>query len=74
MPYHFIGKKLTLIWLEVCADWTMSTAKALEPIYTHMKKELLIQKLYSRRETTLKIINDNGKDSNSKKIHVVIHE
>ncbi|SNV74934.1 transposase IS66 [Clostridium cochlearium] len=40
---------------------------AKEPIYNHMKKELLSRNYIHADETTLKVINDNGKDSKSKK-------
>ncbi|MBD7916146.1 transposase [Clostridium sp. Sa3CUN1] len=45
----------------------MSAADALVPIYNHMKKELLNRNYIQADETTLKVINDNGKDSKSKK-------
>jgi transposase len=45
----------------------MSAAEALNPIYDHMKKELLNKNYIHADETTLKVINDNGKDSKSKK-------
>ena len=44
----------------------MSEAVALEPIYSHMKKELLSRNYINADETTLKVINDNGKDSKTK--------
>ncbi|QGU95073.1 IS66 family transposase [Clostridium bovifaecis] len=52
---------------QTLCNWTMSAAEALEPIYKHMKKELLNRKYINADETTLKVINDNGKDSKSKK-------
>lgn len=52
---------------QTLCNWTMSAAKALEPIYNHMKKELLTRNYINADETTLKVINDNGKDSKSKK-------
>ena len=52
---------------QTLCNWTMSAADALAPIYTHMKKELLNRKYIQADETTLKVINDNGKDSKSKK-------
>lgn len=52
---------------QTLCNWTMSAAEALEPIYTHMKKELLTRNYIHADETTLKVINDNGKDSKSKK-------
>ena len=52
---------------QTLCNWTMSAAEALEPIYNNMKKELLNRGYIHADETTLKVINDNGKDSKSKK-------
>lgn len=52
---------------QTLCNWTMSAAKVLEPIYNHMKEDLLNRDYIHADETTLKVINDNGKDSNSKK-------
>lgn len=52
---------------QTLCNWTMSAAEALEPIYSYMKKELLNRNYIHADETTLKVINDNGKDSKSKK-------
>ncbi len=52
---------------QTICNWTMSAATALEPIYKHMKEELLRRNYINADETTLKVINDNGKDSKSKK-------
>ncbi|SHH42155.1 IS66 family transposase [Clostridium grantii] len=52
---------------QTLCNWTMAAATALEPIYNHMKKELLRRNYINADETTLKVINDNGKDSKSKK-------
>ncbi|MCE5221467.1 MAG: IS66 family transposase [Clostridium sp.] len=52
---------------QTLCNWTMSAAEALEPICNHMKKELLNRNYIHADETTLKVINDNGKDSKSKK-------
>lgn len=52
---------------QTLCNWTMSAAEALKPIYNHMKKELLNRNYIHADETTLKVINDNGKDSKSKK-------
>ncbi len=52
---------------QTLCNWTMSAATALEPIYKHMKKELLTRNYINADETTLKVINDNGKDSKTKK-------
>lgn len=52
---------------QTLCNWTMSAAEALVPIYNHMKKELLNRNYIHADETTLKVINDNGKDCKSKK-------
>lgn len=52
---------------QTLCNWTMYAAEALGPIYNHMKKELLSRNYIHADETTLKVINDNGKDSKSKK-------
>lgn len=52
---------------QTLCNWSMVAAKALEPIYNHMKKDLLKRDYIHADETTLKVINDNGKDSKSKK-------
>ena len=52
---------------QTLCNWTMSAAEALGPIYNYMKKELLSRNYIHADETTLKVINDNGKDSKSKK-------
>ena len=52
---------------QTLCNWTMSAAEALVPVYNHMKKELLSRRYINADETTLKVINDNGKDSKSKK-------
>lgn len=52
---------------QTLCNWTMSAATALEPIYEHMKKELLSRNYINADETTLKVINEGGTDSKSKK-------
>jgi len=52
---------------QTLSNWTIAAAKALEPIYNHMKKELLSRNYIHADETTLKVINDDGKDSKSQK-------
>lgn len=52
---------------QTLCNWTMSAANVLDPIYNHMKKELLRRNYIHADETTLKVINDNGKNSKSKK-------
>ena len=56
-----------LLSRQTLCNWTMSAAKALEPIYNQMKEDLLKRDYIHADETTLKVINDNGKDSKSKK-------
>ena len=51
---------------QTLCNWTMSAATALEPIYKHIKKELLSRNYINADETTLKVINEGGKDSKSK--------
>ena len=63
---YFDMMGVTLSRQTLC-NWTMSAADALIPIYNHMKKELLSRNYIHADETTLKVINDNGKDSKSKK-------
>ena len=46
----------------------MLAADALVPIYNRMKKELLNRKYIQADGTTVKVINDNGKDSKSRNI------
>ncbi|WDC85379.1 transposase [Caloramator sp. mosi_1] len=53
---------------QTLSNWTMAAAKALEPIYNHMKKELLSRNYIHADETTLTVINDNGTESKSKNI------
>ena len=52
---------------QTLCNWTMAAAKVLEPIYNYMKEDLLKRNYIHADETTLKVINDNGKDSSSKK-------
>lgn len=52
---------------QTLCNWSMAAAKALEPLYNHMKEDLLKRDYIHADETTLKVINDNGKDSKSKK-------
>ena len=52
---------------QTLCNWTMAAAKVLEPIYNKMKEDLLKRDYIHADETTLKVINDNGKDSKSKK-------
>ena len=52
---------------QTLCNWTMAAARVLEPIYNHMKEDLLTRDYVHADETTLKVINDDGKDSKSKK-------
>ena len=52
---------------QTLCNWTMTAARVLEPIYNHMKEDLLTRDYVHADETTLKVINDDGKDSKSKK-------
>ncbi|WP_346916264.1 IS66 family transposase [Clostridium sp.] len=52
---------------QTLSNWIMSIAIELEPIYDLMKKELVKTKYIQADETTLKVIEDCGKDSKSKK-------
>ena len=63
---YFDMMGVTLSRQTLC-NWSMAAAKALEPLYNYMKKELLNRDYIHADETTLKVINDNGKDSKSKK-------
>ena len=62
--FNMLGATLSR---QTLCNWTMSAATALEPIYKHMKKELLSRNYINADETTLKVINEGGKDSKSKK-------
>lgn len=52
---------------QTLCNWSMAAAKVLEPLYNYMKENLLKREYIHADETTLKVINDNGKDSKSKK-------
>ena len=52
---------------QTLCNWTIAAARVLEPIYNHMKEDLLTRDYVHADETTLKVINDDGKDSKSKK-------
>ena len=52
---------------QTLCNWTMAAARVLEPIYNHMKEDLLTRDYVHADKTTLKVINDDGKDSKSKK-------
>lgn len=52
---------------QTLSNGIMGTANELEPIYNFMKKKLIERDYIQADETTLKVIDDNGKDSKSKK-------
>lgn len=52
---------------QTLSNWVMSCANELESVYSLMKEELLKRDYIQADETTLKVINDKGEDSNSKK-------
>ncbi|WP_427746601.1 IS66 family transposase [Clostridium sp. SGI.024] len=52
---------------QTMSNWTLAAANLLEDIYTAMKDELLSRNYIQADETTLQVIDDNGKESNSKK-------
>ena len=62
--FYMMGAALSR---QTLCNWTMAAAKVLEPIYNYMKEDLLRRDYIHADETTLKVINDNGKDSKSKK-------
>ena len=62
--FYMMGAAL---WRQTLCNWTMAAAKVLEPIYNYIKEDLLKRDYIHADETTLKVINDNGKDSKSKK-------
>ena len=62
--FNMMGASLSR---QTLCNWTMAAAKVLEPIYNKMKEDLLKRDYIHADETTLKVINDNGKDSKSKK-------
>ena len=62
--FYMMGAALSR---QTLCNWTMAAAKVLEPIYNYMKEDLLKRDYIHADETTLKVINDNGKDSKSKK-------
>lgn len=52
---------------QTMSNWTLAAATLLENIYDAMKDELIIRNYIQADETTLQVIEDNGKDSKSKK-------
>lgn len=62
--YKMLGANLSR---QTLSNWIIGTATAVEPIYDIMKEELLKTHYIQADETTLQVIDDNGKDSKSKK-------
>lgn len=52
---------------QVLSNWIISFATELTPVFNYMKEELLKRNYIHADETYLKIIEENGKDSNSKR-------
>ena len=52
---------------QTLSNWIIGAAGEVEVIYNIMKEELLKTNYIQADETTLKVIDDNGKDSKSKK-------
>lgn len=52
---------------QTLSNWIMNTAVELQSVYDYMKKKLIERDYIQADETTLKVIDDNGRDSKSKK-------
>lgn len=52
---------------QTMSNWTIAAAGVLQSVYDVMKDELLNRSYIQADETTVKVIEDNGKDSKSKK-------
>lgn len=52
---------------QTMSNWTLAAANLLEDVYDAMKDELLKRSYIQADETTLQVIDDNGKDAKSKK-------
>ena len=52
---------------QTMSNWTIAAAGVLQGVYDIMKDELLKRKYIQADETTVQVIDDNGKDSKSKK-------
>lgn len=52
---------------QTLSNWIMSAASELQPVYNFMKKKLIERDYIQADETTLKVIDDKGNDSKSKK-------
>lgn len=62
--FKMLGAKLSR---QTLSNWVIGTATELQDIYTLMKEELLNSNYVQADETTLKVIENNGKESKSKK-------
>jgi len=71
MRCRYIGRKLILKCLmsirQTLSNWIMGASNELQVVYEFMKKSLLKRDYIQADETTLKVIDDNGKESKSKK-------
>lgn len=52
---------------QTLSNWIISCATELKPVFNYMKEELLKRNYIHADETYLKVIEENGKDSNSKR-------
>lgn len=52
---------------QTLSNWIISCATELKPVFNYMKEELLKRNYIHANETYLKVIEENGKDSNSKR-------
>ncbi|WP_431603355.1 IS66 family transposase [Clostridium beijerinckii] len=52
---------------QTLSNWIISCATELKPVFNYMKEELLKRDYIHADETYLKVIEENGKDSNSKR-------
>ncbi|MBE6089727.1 MAG: hypothetical protein E7206_17180 [Clostridium beijerinckii] len=52
---------------QTLSNWIISCANELQPVFNHMKEELLKRNYIHADETYVKVIEENGKDSNSKR-------
>ena len=52
---------------QTLSNWIISCANELQPVFHYMKEELLRRNYIHADETYVKVIEENGKDSNSKR-------
>ncbi|MEG1254883.1 IS66 family transposase [Clostridium sp.] len=62
--FRMLGANLSR---QTLSNWVMGVADAIAPIYDIMREELLKSHYIQADETTLQVIEENGKDSKSKK-------